>query len=143
MPPITLVACCGSKVAVPSKASDLYTSSLFAKSRTYAEMHGAWFILSAKYGLLATDKVVEPYDLTLVKMRAQSRMKWGEMVKRQMQGAGIFGSQFVALAGNDYVKPLVALGVSIEQPMRGLGIGQQLQWLNRFLAQANSKYGTK
>jgi hypothetical protein len=62
---------------------------------------------------------------------AQKRRDWGQKVRQQMEAAGITEVRLVALAGADYVKPLNDAGLSIGQPMKGLGIGKQLQWLSR------------
>ena len=37
----------------------------------------------------------------------------------------------VALAGVAYVKPLMDTGLIVDQPMKGLRIGEQLQWLTK------------
>lgn len=129
--PIFLVACCGPKLTAPAPAEQLYVSALFKKSKTYAERRGRWFILSALHGLLAPSVVIAPYDVTLKTMPAQKRREWGQMVREQMENAGIIGPPLEALAGADYVKPLVDAGLSITQPMKGLGIGKQLQWLTK------------
>jgi hypothetical protein len=128
---IILVACCGPKLAEPAPAADLYVSSLFKKARTYAERRGRWFILSALHGLLDPTTVIAPYDVTLKKMPAQKRREWGKNVRTQMESAGLIGLSLVALAGDDYVKPLTDAGLAVAQPMKGKSIGKQLQWLNK------------
>lgn len=128
---VFLVACCGPKLAEPAPASDVYISALFKKSRTYVERRGRWFILSALHGLLEPLSVIEPYDVTLKTMSARQRRAWGVKVQKQMENSGLSGLSFVALAGADYVKPLAEAGIRVTQPMKGLGIGQQLQWLNQ------------
>jgi hypothetical protein len=115
----------------PSPAADLYISDLFKKARTYAERRGRWFILSALHGLLDPTAVIAPYDVTLKKMSAAKRREWGRRVRDQMETEGLIGLPLVALAGEDYVKPLLAAGLIVEQPMKGLGIGEQKQWLKK------------
>ena len=88
---IILVACCGPKLPEPAPAADLYVSSLFKKARTYAERRGRWFILSALHGLLNPTKEIAPYDVTLKKLPAQKRREWGQMVRTQMESAGLIG----------------------------------------------------
>ncbi len=129
--PVILVACCGPKLTDPSPAADLYISDLFKKARSYAERRGRWFILSALHGLLDPSAVIGPYDVTLKKMSAAKRREWGRKVREQMETAGLIGSPLVALAGADYLKPLVDAGLDVAQPMKGLGIGKQLQWLKK------------
>ena len=129
--PIILVACSGLKLGVPAPAADLYVSALFKKARTYAERRGRWFILSALHGLLEPSAIIAPYDVTLKKLSAQLRREWGQKVRGQMAVEGLIGQPLVALAGRDYVKPLTDAGLNVAQPMKGLGIGMQLQWLKK------------
>ncbi len=130
-PPIILVACCGPKLASSAPAADLYISDLFKKARTYAERRCRWYILSALHGLLAPSAIIYPYDVTLKKMAAPQRREWGRKVREQMTNAGLIGIPLISLAGEDYVRPLVEAGLTIAQPMRGLGIGKQLKWLKK------------
>lgn len=131
MDSIILVACCGPKLADAVPAADLYVSDLFKKARIYAERRGRWFILSALHGLLGPTEIIEPYNVTLKTMPAQKRREWGQKVREQMEKAGLIGVPLVALAGEDYVKPLVEAGLTVAQPMKGLGIGKQKQWLKK------------
>jgi hypothetical protein len=71
---IALVACVKQKNSQPSLAKDLYTSTWFRKARAYVEQQGwGWYILSAQYGLLAPDTLIQPYEQTLNKMSAGDR----------------------------------------------------------------------
>lgn len=127
---VILIACCGRKLTEPAAAADIYISALFKKSRTYAERRGRWFILSALHGLVDPAEVIAPYNVTLKKMPAQKRREWGQKVREQMETAGLKGLALVALAGAGYVKPLSDAGLTMFQPMKGLSIGERLQWLN-------------
>lgn len=78
---IVLVACAGKKLPHAAPAKDLYASSLFEKSRAYAEDRAAaWFILSALHGLVEPDAVIEPYDVNLNDMSAAARRAWSRRV---------------------------------------------------------------
>src|SRR6185369_16479989 len=103
----------------------MYVSDLFRKARSYAERRGRWFILSALHGLLEPSAVIAPYDVTLKKMSPAKRKEWGQKVRQQMEAAELIGLPLVALAGADYVKPLVDAGLDVTQPMKGLGLGKQ------------------
>ncbi len=84
--PVYLVACVGAKLDKPSPAQDLYVSDWFLKASSYARaMSPAWFILSAKNGLVDPDQVIEPYDMTLRNMPAHQRREWGRTVVRQLE----------------------------------------------------------
>lgn len=77
MSTITIVACVRLKENQLNPAKDLYKSPWFRKARAYVEQQKCdWYIVSAKYGLLDTDKVIEPYELTLNNMKAPERKQW-------------------------------------------------------------------
>jgi hypothetical protein len=128
---IALVACCGAKLRHAAPAADLYISPLFRKAAAFAGTLDAWYILSAKYGLVHPQEVIKPYDCTLLRMAKSDRLAWGQTVKHQMREASIADAEFVALAGAKYVEPLLQAGLALETPMKGLGIGQQLAWLTK------------
>lgn len=139
---IILVACAGRKQQVLSPAKDLYTSTLFKASRRYAERCGdVWYILSARYGLVHPDQVLEPYNSSLAEMPRAARTDWSQRVFEALRATVLSGTrdQVVFLAGRHYRAHLEGLlrafGYRVAVPMQGLGIGQQIQWLNRQLAQ--------
>lgn len=123
---VVLVACCGKKKKGSWTAGEIYQSELFLKSKAWAEKNGdRWGILSAKYGLIWPDQVIEDYDVTLNEMPSSDRKVWGERVRCQLEP--IRGEKLIVLAGNKYCE--WTNGFDVERPMEGLGIGQQLQWL--------------
>lgn len=59
---LCLVSCVSKKNDYPCLARDLYVSPWFVGARRYEESLGVpWYILSAKYGLVAPDQVIAPY----------------------------------------------------------------------------------
>jgi len=139
---VALIACCAAKLTAAAPASQLYRSALFQKSKRYAEMHCDEFaILSAKYGLVLADQVIEPYDLTLNGMKSVERVKWADRVARQLVEkwpTKRCAVHFVMLAGGHYRRNLVQTldaGYQISVPMEGMAIGKQLQWLGRHSAE--------
>lgn len=63
---IVVVQCGAKKVDHPAPARDLYCGNLFRKLRQAAERIGdAWYIASAKHGLIEPVRLVVPYDATL------------------------------------------------------------------------------
>ena len=123
---VVLVACSGKKLSSPAPAKDLYQSTLFLKSRRYAERHGdCWLILSAKHGLVDPETIVEPYDETLSRKTASSRREWSTKVARQLEG--FKRDRLVVLAGDTYCG--WTEGFEVDRPMRGMGIGRQLKFL--------------
>jgi len=127
-PIIVLVSCVGEKASIPMPAKDLYRSTWFRKARRYAESIGDdWFILSAKHGLLDKDKIIEPYNQTMNDKCKNERMAWGNLVSLQLRDAAPHNARIVVLAGKHYRG---FLDFQYEAPLRGLGIGQQLQWFD-------------
>ena len=129
-----LVSCVGQKRDRPSPAKDLYTSDWFHKARAYVESkESRWYILSAEYGLLDPERVVNPYEKTLNTMKIRGRRLWAERVFSQLQVSGIADVRLSFLAGQRYreflVPQLRGQGIEVEIPMEGLRIGEQLRWL--------------
>jgi hypothetical protein len=104
--------------------------------RRYAETRSdRWFILSAKHGLIEPDHLVEPYEQSLLTMSAHERREWSRGVVSSLLAVLPREASIVLLAGQRYreqLEPfLIEQGYVVEVPLRGLSIGQQLQWLKR------------
>ena len=135
---IVLVSCVKSKTTGPNPAQNLYISDLFQKTSAYAKLIGdSWYILSAKYGLLSPDQVIEPYEKTLNKMGAGERKSWAKSVMSDLAKIVTPGDEVVFLAGVKYrenlIHPLTKMGSKISVPMEGLSFGNQLKWLKNQL----------
>lgn len=120
------------KLENKSRAADLYKSALFKLSLEYARKQKPddIFILSAKYGLLALDDEIEPYDETLNDMKINQRKEWARKVVEQLERkTDLDKDHFIILAGNKYRQFLIPHLKSYEIPMEGLYIGKQLKFL--------------
>ena len=138
---VGLVGCASQKLKRPAPARELYVSQLFKKASAYAEVTcDRWYVLSAKYGLVHPDQVIEPYDMRLgANARTSPPIhQWAARVRAQLdvELAGIDDITLVALAGEQYRTVLLGSRWPYEVPMKGLGIGQQLGWLTAQLAAA-------
>jgi hypothetical protein len=127
------LVCCGKqKLTVPSPAKDLYQSTLFKKTRAYAEKeYDGWLILSALHHVVDPDAVLEPYDVTLKKNEAG---EWAKLTAEQLAGLIPHGSIVDYFGGALYepvVQHLKGYGYSVGRPLQGLQIGQRLQWLTQ------------
>jgi len=136
MKQVTLISCVGKKLDRSAPAKDLYASPWFAKARRYAEaMGGPWFILSAEFGLVQPDRVIPPYDRTLNRMSATDRKIWAARVSTRMTQVMPVAGRVVVLAGERYREYLMDYLRShhavVDVPMKGMRIGEQLQWLNK------------
>jgi hypothetical protein len=130
---IVLISCVSKKLPYKAPARSLYISPLFKKNLGYAQRLNpdAIFILSAKYGLVELDQVIEPYDLTLNNIGSGEIKAWASRVVRQLSAlADLQQDHFIFLAGQKYRKYLLPNLHSYEIPMEGLPIGKQLQALS-------------
>jgi hypothetical protein len=134
---VVLVSCASKKLALRARAEDLYVSDLFQKSLAYARSlrPAAIFILSAKHGLVQPDEELDPYNETLNAMRPSEILAWSERVFHQLRKrTDVEHDHFVFLAGDKYRRYLLPRLRSVDVPMEGLRIGEQLSWLtNRLL----------
>ena len=135
---IALVACVSQKSDMPQQARYLYTSAWFRKaSACAARTADEWYILSAKYGLVSPKTVIEPYNETLNRMPAAARRIWAERVMSDLAQRLGPGDEVIILAGQRYranlLGPLQRMGCTVQIPMQGLRIGEQLAWLNEQL----------
>lgn len=134
---VVLISCVSKKLLHKVKAMDLYTSLLFKLNLKFAESlkPDAIYILSAKYGLLNLDTVIEPYDITLNEMSSDQRKTWAQIVLEQLkEHADLKKDHFILLAGQNYRKYLTPHIASYEVPLAGLPIGKQLQYLSQQVA---------
>ncbi len=135
MSTIGLVGCCRRKLAEAAPALELYTSPLFRLASLYCTLScHAWFILSARHGLVDPQQVLVPYDVTLHELGPAGRVAWALQVQEQLGKRGLLnaGHRFVLHAGRVYAEPLLPY-LEAEQPLRGLAIGQRLAWYRRQL----------
>lgn len=136
MSKVYLVSCVGKKRSAASMAADLYDSPWFLKARKFVEAQGCrWFILSAEYGLVPPWKLIAPYERRLANLTPSQRVAWAYRVAEQLRDAAPEATRAVFLAGAMYrlnlSQILKSRGLEVEAPMEGLGIGQQLNWLNQ------------
>ncbi len=142
---IIVVGCGKLKLDRAAPAAELYVGPLFKAARAYAEANSdAWCIMSALYGILEPDRVVEPYNVSFQSLDKITRGDRARMIRHQFQaspycrhvqrvadpttrrGFREISPRVVVLAGEDYVDALAEY--KPETPLRGLGIGERLRW---------------
>lgn len=136
---VALVSCGKSKAAHPAPARDLYTGSLFRAARRYVEASGydAWWILSARHGLVHPDEIIRPYEATLAGRSVEDLQRWANKVDSRLRCAnyGVWSQhggsvQLDIYAGRAYVDPLLPMlqtsSWEVSEPHRGLQIGERL-----------------
>ena len=133
-----LISCVRKKRPAPALAKDLYLSEWFLRARGFVEATGhPWFILSAKYGLVAPDQLLAPYEETLNRTGIAGRRAWARGVEAQMDEQLPDFYRVVVLAGQRYREFLMdylSRRWVVEVPLEGLRIGEQLSWLGRQMA---------
>jgi hypothetical protein len=128
---VYLVSCVKEKGNLRAPARDLYVSNWFRKARAFVESSGMpWFILSAEYGLVEPNQIIEPYENTLSAQSSAERRAWSQKVVAQMELALPNVDRVVLLAGIKYreflMDYLTKRYTNVHVPMRGLKIGEQL-----------------
>jgi hypothetical protein len=139
---IVLLSCVLTKLSHPAPAKELYDSPLFHKSLAYAmSLHpDAIYILSAKHFLLPLDKVIAPYNKTLLDMPADDVREWAAHTLSMLAKVSDFDNdQFIILAGDKYRKYIEPELAHSTAPLEGLRIGEQLQWYTKHLTKKDGE----
>jgi hypothetical protein len=134
-----LIPCVSQKLPHAALAKDLYVSSLFKFCLRYAQTlkPDVVFVLSAKYGLVALDQQLEPYNDTLNTKRDAEIRQWAQGVLQQLRSKiDLERDTVIFLAGEKYRRHLISQIRHTEIPLSGLTIGRQLQFLKQALAHA-------
>jgi hypothetical protein len=85
-------------------------------------------VLSARYGLVEPDSVLAPYELSLADLNAGQRLAWGRAVAARLRGLDLAGARLEVHAGRLYREGLLAAGLKVSSPLRGLVVGKRLAW---------------
>ncbi len=139
--PLVVVGCGMVKLDHPAPAGELYTGGFHRKclrtARALTE-DASIRILSARYGLVALDRVVDPYDLSLGDPGAVDAVE----LRAQAVEQGLLGvDRVVALGGTRYAYLVKAVWPHAETPLVGVGgIGHQLAELTRIERQARDPH---
>ena len=131
---VGLIGCVKSKQERPAAAKDLYVSTLFRGRRLYVETScDRYFIISAKYGLVDPDDIIEPYDVAMSQLSVYQRRQWSQKVIRDLadQLGHLSDCVFEIHAGYSYrhfglVEGLEEAGATVEQVGEDLTFGEQL-----------------
>lgn len=133
---VVLIACSSRKLNWKARAEDLYQGTLFRASLAWARSQApdTILVLSAKYGLVRLDEVIEPYDLTLNELPAAEVRGWSERVLLQLRSRfNPEQDRFIFLAGERYRRFLEPRLANMETPLAALRIGEQVSWLQNNL----------
>lgn len=131
---IALIACSKSKKPYSCPARDLYQGQLFKKSyRVASQICDYIYILSAKYGLVHPQTIIQPYNKTLSKFTKNEKQYWQQTIKQQMNKEG-FMLPLIFFASREY-----CAGFDGQKPLLGLKYGECLSLLKRWEEQLCKK----
>lgn len=131
---VIVIGCTKKKKSCKCDAKTMYSeSTLFRKTLQYIniEFPGVQYvILSAKYGILYPCDVIEPYDVSMLEATKDKKkhLKIVKNVKENLKEC----DQIIAMCGKNYLDILKesCSNKIIIEPMKGLGIGKRLRFLN-------------
>lgn len=134
---IALISCTSLKEDHDCPAIELYSKSpTFRLAYAYAEIVADdIYILSAKYGLVSKDKVLAPYNDTLLDKSEDEKKDWSNNVLTQLKDkVSLEKDEFVILAGNNYCKYLLPSITNYCLPLEGKRQGERQPALQRLIA---------
>jgi hypothetical protein len=139
---IALISCTKTKQDYRCEAREMYhKSTLFKKITKFVENsnYDDWFIISAKYGLLRKNEVIEPYDITLYNMNVEQRRKWATCVFESI--LLLNPTNIDIFAGERYRQYLLPYlekhSITFNVPLKGMQIGEQLSYLSDYKGDKN------
>ena len=138
MKTVILIACGKDKKKEASKAKDLYQGSYFKKTLEYAyilskQYKADIYILSAKYGLLELNTIINPYNFTLNDVDKMYKKKWAYGVIKELNKRIKKNDRVIFLAGKNYNKYLKMYYKNNLDPLEGLRIGEKMKRLNELI----------
>ena len=142
MATIALVQCTSKKKNYECTARELYSESPRFKLayELASRVADRVYILSAKYGLIAEEMIIEPYNETLKDKTQQERKEWANQVLLDLlRIADLKNDQFIVLAGELYIDYLVPEISHYWQPLKGKSIGYWIPELQRLIALEEEK----
>ena len=135
---VALLSCTKSKKTYACSAKEMYSpSTLFSKALAYtSRRYEAIYVLSAKYGLLELDTVIEPYNLTLKSLSKQQKKIWAVKTFGMIEAKNLpTDSCLHFYAGVDYrvylMKLLKSRGYIVDAPLQKMSFGKQLAFYTR------------
>ncbi len=142
---IALLQCTSKKKFYKCPARELYSESpRFRLAYDLAKLVAdKIFILSAKYGLVEEETVIEPYEETFRDKSASERAAWGERVIKGLKGhTDLEGDRFMVIAGENYRKNLLPHLTHFWLPLKGKRQGEWISELRRLIElEEESNYG--
>ena len=131
---IFIISCGKAKEKKKTMAYLLFNGGFFKKQLALVKSMGAkkdnTFILSAKYGLVKCEKIIEPYELKMGNKGCVTL----EFVRNQVKEFGLEGAEIVSTAGSAYRVILKEIFDKHSFPLEGVGgMGMQIKEMKRLI----------
>ena len=136
---VVLISCVKTKQNFTCRASEMYTSYWFKSAYRYAQEQepDKIFILSAKYGLLEPDDIIDTYEMKLSN-KSNERKLWTErVIEKLCQKCDLQNDEFVILAGNAYRKYILQHIRLYKIPLDGMRQGEQISFFKHYFQGKN------
>ena len=133
---IAIISCTSSKKSYTCKASELYSESpRFRLAYEYAKLvSDKIFVLSAKYGLVPEDRVIEPYNETMKDKNTMQRREWSVHVLSELSlVSDLDQDNYIVLAGESYIENLSPHLNNYSRPLKGKALGEWIPELKRLI----------
>ena len=144
---IVFIGCGATKMKNACKARKMYVGNYVQLCLAYAQTFTTQdniYILSAKYGVLPLEKVIEPYNKTLNNMNIEEKQDWKNMVIKQLEDIGINkDTEVVFICGTNYYTLLEDYFTNYKLPLPKQGIGVQQQFMIEELKEYNKTHSPK
>lgn len=130
---VLLISCGRRKSEVSCPASEMYNSERFTLSKQIANQLGYdWYIISAKYGLLSPNTIIEPYDVCLSSFSDEAKRLWARNVSDGLKGYSR-GTTIVVFANGEYSDALSSAlkchGFSVVSPFSKMREDEMVTYL--------------
>lgn len=125
---VFIIPCGSKKQDKACQAQEMYLGGYFKANLEFAKKQTPHvYILSAKYGFLRLEQIIEPYNLHM----ANSTLS-NEMLRQQASMLGILNETPFVLGGENYINKCAQIFPQIRRVMpKGLGMGKQISFLRR------------
>lgn len=130
---VALVACVKQKKQGVHPAQELFTSAWFVKAKEYVENvdFDDWYILSAKYHLVAPDEIIEDYSEHLNQYPKEEIDAWAKKTAGEIKARNLSREQLYIIGSEKYRTISSYLPeADIIEPLKGMGISQQMSWMH-------------
>lgn len=128
--PVVVIGCSGQKGTEPAPAVDLYTGSYFHQAERAARSDGRPFlVLSARYGLLHPEEVIEPYDHFVPARHLGGVEALTALLRAQRASRPDLPHAVESWCSASYSTALARAGYLVATPLTGMRIGARRHWL--------------